>query len=238
MERLDKQFAAWVGSSVVLALIATAACGWISVEAQGSGIPELKTMLSGVTLTQYLQPKTLFAKAIGLVCVQAAGFHTGLEGPIIHCSAIIAEYILGFKYFEIFKKSEFQKKQILTSAVSAGVVSTFGTPYGGIVFSIELCTSVYLLSNLYKGFVCATIGSFLFKYLNSFGFVYNIHKSNSGAEGTMDILHFMTIGKYLLLRTRDNMWILCKFPYIYNFEPCYNEDEIKIGICSKVYYIT
>lgn len=164
LERLDKQFAAWILSSVVLALISTAACGLISVQAQGSGIPELKTMLSGVNFYQYLELKTLLAKLIGLVTIQAAGFHTGFEGPIIHCSAMIANHIIGLEYFKRFSQNtDFKKMQILTSAVTAGVVSTFGTPYGGIVFSIELCSAVYLISNLYKAFVCGAIGSFLFK---------------------------------------------------------------------------
>jgi H+/Cl- antiporter ClcA len=69
IERLDKQFAAWVGTCVVLALSATAVCGVFSVEAQGSGIAELKTILSGVRMYKPLEPKTLVAKVLGLLFI-------------------------------------------------------------------------------------------------------------------------------------------------------------------------
>jgi H+/Cl- antiporter ClcA len=57
---------------------------------------------------------------------------------------------------------------MLTTGVASGVVSSLGTPYGSIVYSIELCSSVYLLSNLYKAFVCGSIGNLLYKYFHSF----------------------------------------------------------------------
>lgn len=183
-----------MGSCVILALLSTTACGWISVEAQGSGIPELKTILSGVNIYKYLTPKTLIAKVLGLVFIQSAGFHIGFEGPIIHCSSIISEMFTGLNYFASFGKRNFNRVQMLTTAVAAGVVSTFGTPYGGIVFSIELCSSVYLLSNLYKAFVCGAIGSFLYKYFHSFQMVYTIHKADEFVESITDVIHFIIVG--------------------------------------------
>jgi len=94
----------WIITGIILALISTAICGFISPAAQGSGIPELKTILSGVAFFQQLLPKTLLAKALGLIAIQAAGFNVGFEGPIIHCSSIIAEMVMSMEYFSEFRK--------------------------------------------------------------------------------------------------------------------------------------
>jgi hypothetical protein len=39
----------------------------------GSGIPEMKTIISGIEMPQYLSFRTLVAKIVGLICAQAAG---------------------------------------------------------------------------------------------------------------------------------------------------------------------
>lgn len=45
----------------------------MSIPCQGSGIPELKTILSGVVLEDYLDIKNFGAKVAGLTCTLAAG---------------------------------------------------------------------------------------------------------------------------------------------------------------------
>ena len=45
----------------------------LSIPCQGSGIPELKTILSGVVLEDYLDIKNFGAKVVGLTCTLATG---------------------------------------------------------------------------------------------------------------------------------------------------------------------
>jgi H+/Cl- antiporter ClcA len=92
---------------MALAFLSTAACGFISSEAEGSGIPEFKTIMSGIKLHKPLQARTLLAKVLGIMLIYIAGFYVGMECPIIHCSAIIAENITSFKYFSKFKRNHF-----------------------------------------------------------------------------------------------------------------------------------
>lgn len=101
-ERFDLQIGLWVGSSIVLAIISTTACHLISVYAQGSGVPEVKTILSGINFYKYLSLGTLVAKFIGLVTIQGAGFFVGFQGPIVHCSAIVADNVMKLKIFREF----------------------------------------------------------------------------------------------------------------------------------------
>lgn len=45
----------------------------------GSGIPEMKTILRGVVLKEYLTFKTFVAKVIGLTCALGSGMPLGKE---------------------------------------------------------------------------------------------------------------------------------------------------------------
>jgi chloride channel 2 len=47
-------------------------------------------------------------------------------------------------------------------AVCCGVVCAFGTPFGGILFSIELTATYFMVSNLWKSFFAATITILVF----------------------------------------------------------------------------
>lgn len=49
----------------------------------GSGIPEMKTILRGVVLKEYLTFKTFVAKVIGLTCSLGSGMPLGKEVTLI-----------------------------------------------------------------------------------------------------------------------------------------------------------
>ena len=71
----------WCSSGVFLALIAGMCAHVISPHAAGSGIPEMKCILSGMSLTHYLSFRTFFAKCLGLMCAISSGLSVGKEGP-------------------------------------------------------------------------------------------------------------------------------------------------------------
>jgi H+/Cl- antiporter ClcA len=56
----------WFFSGIVLLLTSSAVGYFISEDAEGSGIPEMKTVLSGITLSNYFTFNALVAKLIGL----------------------------------------------------------------------------------------------------------------------------------------------------------------------------
>jgi len=71
------------------------------------------------------------------------------------------------KWFNDIDLNKSVKKQILGVAVAAGVVSSFGTPFGGIIFSIEVTATYYMVSSLWKAFFCATCTLVCFKMFHS-----------------------------------------------------------------------
>lgn len=135
----------WVLWSIGMACGASAACQFISPHAQGSGIPELKTIMSGTVLKYCLSFRAGIAKALGLVLALAAGLVLGKEGPFVHLAGVICHKMCLLPCFKRLKASPLLKRQMLGAAVAAGVTAVYGTPVGGVLFSIEVTATYYLV---------------------------------------------------------------------------------------------
>lgn len=81
----------------------------------------------------------------------------------MHLAAGVANKLAKLKCFSKIEKNPAIKKQMLAAAVAAGVASTFGAPMGGVLFSIEVTATYYMVSNLWKAFFCATWSVVAFK---------------------------------------------------------------------------
>uniref|UniRef100_A0A3Q2DB83 4Fe-4S ferredoxin-type domain-containing protein n=1 Tax=Cyprinodon variegatus TaxID=28743 RepID=A0A3Q2DB83_CYPVA len=73
------QYLAWVTYPVVLITFSAGFTQILAPQAVGSGIPEMKTILRGVVLKEYLTFKTFVAKVIGLTCSLGSGMPLGKE---------------------------------------------------------------------------------------------------------------------------------------------------------------
>lgn len=60
------QFMLWILYTWVLTMLAAFVGEFISRDAEGSGIPEMKSILAGVNIYRYLSFQTLIGKIIGL----------------------------------------------------------------------------------------------------------------------------------------------------------------------------
>ena len=72
-------------------------------------------------------------------------------------------------YFSRLRNNDFIKNQMLSAACAAGIAATFGAPFGGVLFSIEVTSTYYPVSSLWKNVFCTLFGSFffsLFRYFN------------------------------------------------------------------------
>lgn len=60
----------WLLLPTLLVMFAVSFTQWVAPSAAGSGIPEMKTILRGVVLKEYLTWRTLVAKvSVALVCL-------------------------------------------------------------------------------------------------------------------------------------------------------------------------
>ena len=78
-----------VALCTTLASIAALLVCFVSPLAAGSGIPEVKCRLNGLDLPLVVKPRTLLAKACGVLFSVSAGLPCGKEGPMIHSGSIL-----------------------------------------------------------------------------------------------------------------------------------------------------
>ncbi|XP_015781787.1 H(+)/Cl(-) exchange transporter 3 isoform X2 [Tetranychus urticae] len=135
----------------------------------GSGIPEIKTILSGFIIRGYLGKWTLIIKSICLMLVTASGLSLGKEGPLVHVSCCIGNFISHWPCFSKYGKNEAKKREILSAASAAGVSVAFGAPIGGVLFSLEEVSYYFPLKTLWRSFFCALIAAFVLRGINPFG---------------------------------------------------------------------
>ncbi|XP_050992719.1 chloride channel protein 1a isoform X2 [Labeo rohita] len=136
---------------------------------QGSGIPELKTILRGVVLKEYLTLKAFIAKVVGLTAGLGSGMPVGKEGPFVHIASICAAVLSRFmSFFSGVYQSPYCYTDILTVGCAVGVGCCFGTPLGGVLFSIEVTSTYFAVRNYWRGYFAATFSAFIFRVLSVF----------------------------------------------------------------------
>uniref|UniRef100_A0A8C7XPS4 Chloride channel protein n=1 Tax=Oryzias sinensis TaxID=183150 RepID=A0A8C7XPS4_9TELE len=107
----------------------------------GSGIPEIKTILSGFIIRGYLGKWTLMIKTITLVLAVASGLSLGKEGPLVHvacCCGNIFSYL-----FPKYSKNEAKKREVTLAAFVLRSINPFGNSRL-VLFYVEYHTPWYL----------------------------------------------------------------------------------------------
>uniref|UniRef100_A0A7N6A391 Chloride channel protein n=1 Tax=Anabas testudineus TaxID=64144 RepID=A0A7N6A391_ANATE len=161
------QYLAWVTYPMILVMFASLFCHLVSPQAIGSGIPELKTILRGVVLKEYLTFKAFIAKVIGLTAGLGSGMPVGKEGPFVHIASICAAVLSRFmSIFSGVYENPYGYTDILTVGCAVGVGCCFGTPLGGVLFSIEVTSTYFAVRNYWRGYFAATFSAFIFRVLS------------------------------------------------------------------------
>ena len=153
----------WVITSIIFILGATSVGYFISPDADGSGIPEMKTVLSGVPIYRYFSFNAFIGKSLGVFAVLVSGASVGKVGPYVHLSCLICRRLMKSNYFEKIDKSTSMKTAMLSVACATGITFALGCPLGGLLFSIESTASIYMVSNLWKAFFSSVICCFVFR---------------------------------------------------------------------------
>ncbi|XP_062408037.1 chloride channel protein 2c [Sardina pilchardus] len=160
------QYLAWVTYPVVLISFSAGFTHIVAPQAAGSGIPEMKTILRGVVLKEYLTLKTFVAKVIGLTCALGSGMPLGKEGPFVHIASLCAALLSKFmSLFGGIYENESRNIEMLAAACAVGVGCCFAAPIGGVLFSIEVTSTFFAVRNYWRGFFAATFSAFIFRVL-------------------------------------------------------------------------
>ncbi|NXC06412.1 CLCKB protein, partial [Orthonyx spaldingii] len=165
------KYLSWTLYPTALAAFSTGFSQSVTPHSGGSGIPELKTILMGVVLEDYLAIQNFGAKVVGLTCTLVCGstVFLGKVGPYVHLSAMAAAY-LGKMRTTVTREYEnkFKQHEMLVAAQAVGVATVFGAPISGVLFSIEVMTPHFAVRDYWRGFFAATCGAFMFRLLAVF----------------------------------------------------------------------
>uniref|UniRef100_A0AAR2L9B2 Chloride channel protein n=1 Tax=Pygocentrus nattereri TaxID=42514 RepID=A0AAR2L9B2_PYGNA len=166
----------------------------------GSGIPEIKTILSGFIIRGYLGKWTLLIKTITLVLAVSSGLSLGKEGPLVHVACCCGNILCHL--FTKYRKNEAKRREVLSAASAVGVSVAFGAPIGGVLFSLEEVSYYFPLKTLWRSFFAALVAAFTLRSINPFGnsrlvlFYVEFHTP----------WHFLELFPFVLLGIFGGLW--------------------------------
>lgn len=99
-------------------------------DAGGSGIPQVKGVISGVIRMRWL--RILWVKLFSGVLGIGLGLSLGREGPSIQIGAVTAQGISRF-----FGRTRMEERYLITAGASAGLAAAFNAPLAGVIFALE-----------------------------------------------------------------------------------------------------
>lgn len=109
--------------------------------AAGSGVAEVKVILSGFVVHGYLGVQTLVVKTLGLILSVASGLSLGKEGPFVHIATCIGN--IACRMFSKYNHNDGKRREVLSASAASGVAVAFGAPIAGVLFSLEEVRCVY-----------------------------------------------------------------------------------------------
>jgi len=134
---------------------------YFAPQAAGSGIEQIRSIMTGYNIPGYLAVNTMVGKVVGLVMVQASGLTVGKEGPFVHISCTLANLLMNLPMFKDIRQSSHLYKQVIS----------------GVLFAIEVTSSVYHTADYWRAFFVCVVGILIFRELSYFGTARTSHIS-------------------------------------------------------------
>ncbi|EDN98700.1 hypothetical protein SS1G_13559 [Sclerotinia sclerotiorum 1980 UF-70] len=139
----------------------------IYYSAAGSGVAEVRVILSGFVLHGFLGFRTLLVKTLALILSVASGLSLGKEGPFVHIATCVGN--IACRLFSKYDDNDGKRREVLSAAAAAGVAVAFGAPIGGVLFSLEEVAYFFPAKTLFRTFFCCITAALTLKFLNPYG---------------------------------------------------------------------
>jgi H+/Cl- antiporter ClcA len=141
---------------------------YISRDAEGSGVPEMKGVLAGVHLHNFMSVKSFIGKWTGIVVGLCGGLSFGRQGAFVHTTCIWCHQLsTRISYFKDIAEDYQTRLGMLSAAICAGTVVTFGAPIGGVLFAMELTSTYFMVGTLLKCFLCSLAAIIVYFMMHS-----------------------------------------------------------------------
>ncbi|KAK3323654.1 chloride channel [Cercophora scortea] len=134
--------------------------------AAGSGISEIKCIIAGFVMKGFLGRWTLVIKSIALPLAIGSGLSVGKEGPSVHYAVCTGNVIS--RLFDKYRRNASKTREILSACAAAGVAVAFGSPIGGVLFSLEEMSSYFPLKTMWRSYFCALVATAVLAAMNPF----------------------------------------------------------------------
>jgi chloride channel 3/4/5 len=109
---------------------------------------------------------TLLIKSVALPLAIASGLSVGKEGPSVHYAVCTGNVIS--RLFDKYKRNASKTREILSACAAAGVAVAFGSPIGGVLFSLEEMSSYFPLKTMWRSYFCALVATAVLAAMNPF----------------------------------------------------------------------
>ncbi|KAL8834317.1 MAG: hypothetical protein Q9170_003812 [Blastenia crenularia] len=152
--------------STIFALTSASLVKAFAPYAAGSGISEIKCIIAGFVMKGFLGFWTLLIKSISLPLAIASGLSVGKEGPSVHYAVCTGNVIS--RFFGKYKRNASKTREILSACAAAGVAVAFGSPIGGVLFSLEEMSSYFPLKTMWRSYFCALVATAVLAAMNPF----------------------------------------------------------------------
>ncbi|KAG2420053.1 hypothetical protein HFD88_004851 [Aspergillus terreus] len=159
-------YVVYIFFAIIFAFIAARLVKSFAPYAAGSGISEIKCIIAGFVMKGFLGAWTLLIKSIALPLAIASGLSVGKEGPSVHF-AVCAGNVIS-RFFSKYKQNASKTREVLTATAAAGVAVAFGSPIGGVLFSLEEVASYFPLKTLWRSYFCALVATAVLAAMNPF----------------------------------------------------------------------
>jgi len=137
---------------------------------------------------------TLIIKSIALPLAIASGLSVGKEGPSVHYAVCTSNVIS--RLFERYRRSATKTREILSAGAAAGVAVAFGSPIGGVLFSLEEMSSHFPLKTMWRSYFCALVATAVLAAMNPFRtgqlVMFQVHYDRSWHF--FEVLFYIVIG--------------------------------------------
>ncbi|KAK7228794.1 hypothetical protein V2G26_000964 [Clonostachys chloroleuca] len=150
----------------LFAYVASVLVKYYAPYAAGSGISEIKCIIAGFVMKGFLGGWTLIIKSICLPLAIASGLSVGKEGPTVHYAVCTGNVIS--RLFRKYRSNASKTREILSASAAAGVAVAFGSPIGGVLFSLEEMSNYFPLKTMWRSYFCALVATAALSTMNPF----------------------------------------------------------------------
>lgn len=184
--------------AIVLILITALLTKHFAPQAAGSGIPELKVLLSGNKVRGLVTGNVFVIKIVGVVLAISANLTFGKEAPFAHISCALGNMLSNIKFLPRTKQFAAKRRELISACSAIGLSIAFNAPIGGVLYAMEEICLHFSHGLLFKSFVGAMLSVVILRLLSPFQFVGQISNAFLRAE-YISSWHWFEVPVFILL---------------------------------------